>query len=246
MTAVLCRRTKGHEGHNTKDADDEGKNNPITGLIPGCWSSHISGPSAHEGGKFVSPTHRPLYPQEIFLVLISVWCWDDPRVIVWPEGVSMKESNDTTENRTCDLPVCSAVPQPTAPPCAPWWRGYWHKVRCSTFVCHYCTRALRSGVRTNRITPYRYTKPVFWNTLYRFGCLDGPIQVSSRKRRPEHCTGGLQEVPFAYPYAFFNTCGAYKRGLGGRRGPKDVKEGTKTLKINKNVYDYATHKIITV
>ena len=53
-------------------------------------------------------------------------------------------------------------------------------------------------------------------------------------------------MPFAYPYAFFNTCGAYKRGLGGRRGPKDVKEGTKTLKINKNVYDYATHKIITV
>jgi hypothetical protein len=31
----------------------------------------------------------------------------------------MKNFNDTIENRTRDLPVCSAVPQPTAPPRAP-------------------------------------------------------------------------------------------------------------------------------
>jgi hypothetical protein len=31
----------------------------------------------------------------------------------------MKNSNATIENRTRDLPSCSAVPQPTAPPCAP-------------------------------------------------------------------------------------------------------------------------------
>jgi hypothetical protein len=31
----------------------------------------------------------------------------------------MKNSNDTIGNRTRDLPVCSAVPQPTAPPRAP-------------------------------------------------------------------------------------------------------------------------------
>jgi hypothetical protein len=31
----------------------------------------------------------------------------------------MKNSNDTIENRTRDLPTCSAVPQPTAPPRAP-------------------------------------------------------------------------------------------------------------------------------
>jgi hypothetical protein len=30
--------------------------------------------------------------------------------------VSMKNSNDTIENRTRDLPACSAVPQPTASP----------------------------------------------------------------------------------------------------------------------------------
>ena len=30
--------------------------------------------------------------------------------------MSMKNSHDTIGNRTRDLPVCSAVPQPTAPP----------------------------------------------------------------------------------------------------------------------------------
>jgi len=30
--------------------------------------------------------------------------------------MSMKNSNDTIGNRTCDLPACSAVPQATAPP----------------------------------------------------------------------------------------------------------------------------------
>jgi hypothetical protein len=31
----------------------------------------------------------------------------------------MKISNDTIENRTRDLPACSTVPQPTAPPLSP-------------------------------------------------------------------------------------------------------------------------------
>ena len=33
--------------------------------------------------------------------------------------MSMKNSNDTIGDRTRDLPACSAVPQPTAPPRAP-------------------------------------------------------------------------------------------------------------------------------
>jgi len=40
--------------------------------VPGGSGSHISRQSAHEGGKVVSPTHRPPLPPEIFLVLISV------------------------------------------------------------------------------------------------------------------------------------------------------------------------------
>ena len=42
----------------------------------------------------------------------------------------MKNSNDTIGNRTRDLPACSAMPQPTAPPRAPYMKLYcgilWH------------------------------------------------------------------------------------------------------------------------
>jgi hypothetical protein len=39
--------------------------------------------------------------------------------------MSMKNSSDIMGNRNSDLPACSAVPQPTAPPCAPrcGWLG---------------------------------------------------------------------------------------------------------------------------
>jgi hypothetical protein len=45
--------------------------------------------SAHEGGKIVSPTHRPpVTPLDILLALISVRGWVDSRAIVRLEGFS--------------------------------------------------------------------------------------------------------------------------------------------------------------
>jgi len=40
----------------------------------------------------------------------------------------MKKSSDTIGNRTRDLPACSAVPQPTAPPRAPITSQYLFKL----------------------------------------------------------------------------------------------------------------------
>ena len=89
--------------------------------VPAGWGSQISRQSAHEGGKVVSPTHRPpLHPTKNFLVLISVGGWVNPRTIVRREGLCQwRNSYDTIGNRTLDLPACNAMPQPTASPRAP-------------------------------------------------------------------------------------------------------------------------------
>jgi hypothetical protein len=84
--------------------------------FPGGWGSQISIQLAHEGGKVVSPTHRPHLPpppQEIFVVLISVRGWVDPRAIVRPKGLCQwKISMTPIGNGTRDIPACSSVPQP--------------------------------------------------------------------------------------------------------------------------------------
>jgi hypothetical protein len=60
-----------------------------------------------------------LYPQETFLVLISVRLSRTQGHSAARRIMSMKNSNDTIGNGTRNLPACSAVPQPTAPPRRP-------------------------------------------------------------------------------------------------------------------------------
>jgi hypothetical protein len=58
--------------------------------FPGGWVSQITRHSDHDGGKVVSPKHRPPPPpphSKIFLVLISVREWVDPMAIMRPEGL---------------------------------------------------------------------------------------------------------------------------------------------------------------
>ena len=58
---------------------------------------------------------------------LSVRGWVDPRGHSAAGRImSMKNSNDTIGNRTHDLPSCSAVPQPTAPPRAPNYDTVFH------------------------------------------------------------------------------------------------------------------------
>ena len=89
--------------------------------LPAGSGCQISRPSAHESSKFISPTHRPSLPNEIFLVLNSISSWVNTRAVVRREGLRQyKICIDTTGKRTRNLPASSALPQPTAPSGVPF------------------------------------------------------------------------------------------------------------------------------
>jgi len=89
--------------------------------VPRGWGSQISRQSAHEGGKVVSPMHRPPLPPGNIPGTHFCYRLSQPQSHSTAGRImSMKNSNDTIGNRTRDFPGCSAVPQPTAPPRAPY------------------------------------------------------------------------------------------------------------------------------
>ena len=93
--------------------------------VPGGRGPQISRQSAHEGGKVVSPTHRPpLHPRKYSWYSFLLEAESTQGHSAAGRIMSMKNSNDTIGNRTRDLPACSAVPQPTAPPRAPYSSTY--------------------------------------------------------------------------------------------------------------------------
>ena len=65
--------------------------------------------SAQEGGKFVSPTHRPPWPPRRENSSSSFRGWVDPRTIVQTEVLS-QNLKGFIGNRARDLPACSTVP----------------------------------------------------------------------------------------------------------------------------------------
>jgi hypothetical protein len=97
------------------------------------WTGHWGSQMAQEGDKFVSPTHRPpLPPRRYQWYLFLLEAESTPGLIVgWKD--QLNEKCDPIENpiyrlvaqcrnqlhHQSNLPACSAVPQPTAPPCRP-------------------------------------------------------------------------------------------------------------------------------
>ena len=115
---LLDKRRRSMKGKQTKAKQSLYKHGQVLG-VPGCRGFQISRQSAHDSGKIVSPMYRPPLPHP-GSIPATHFCRVYLRAIGWPEELmSMKNSNDTIWSRTRDLPACSAVSQPTAPPRVP-------------------------------------------------------------------------------------------------------------------------------
>jgi hypothetical protein len=100
-----------------------------------------------------------LYPQEIFLVHISFSDWVNPKNLSAARRImSMKNSNNTIGNRTCDLPTCSAVPRPTAPPSALHLRSG----IINLLICNLNHRELERGEWSNSPFGLKGGQPFYW------------------------------------------------------------------------------------
>ena len=75
----------------------------------------------------------------------------------------MINSNDTIRNRTSDLPACSAVPQPTAPPRTPLRYNTHVHLGQETFLSHIGGRHLALSSKWNSSVPLYWQLPTSLN-----------------------------------------------------------------------------------
>jgi hypothetical protein len=144
---LFCKRDiHGSVHHDVKVKIKQSHYRPGQALrVPRGWGSQIPKQSAHEGGKVVSPTHRPPLPPGNIPGTLSVTGWVVPRAIVRPEDLCQwKKSSDTIGNRTRNFPACSAGPQPTALPAACPIMMYLTKMTKKMQLCRiiYCSLKL--------------------------------------------------------------------------------------------------------
>ena len=87
----------------------------------------------------------------------------------------MKHYNDTTGNRTRDLPACSALPQPTAPPRAPQLPKRSFKSCCckGQLIAHYQNHKVQ--YRQHKSPLFTFTVKQFHPQHYRL-CLNDTIE----------------------------------------------------------------------
>jgi hypothetical protein len=123
--------------------------------FPEGWGSNFSRQSANEGGKVVRLTHQPPLPPGNIPGTYFCYMLSQPRGhIAAGRILSMKNSNDTIKNRTRNLPACSTVPQPTAPPRTPR--------RKVSYVNLYCM----CGVTSHKIVTVTVTTLRKWNITF--------------------------------------------------------------------------------
>jgi hypothetical protein len=114
----------------------------------------------------------------------------------------MKNSNDNIGNRTRDLPACSGVPQPTAPPRASVWANIsmtcaYCNLGCSSAVSHFRTSHTETtcqifGIKIITLTPFIWMKLIM--------CIVSQKLVSNMI--PTKCSLQqlLKDVRFKYSY----------------------------------------------
>jgi hypothetical protein len=104
-----------HEFHKGKR-----KSNLITGLDSPCGFQEVEVPRFQDNGhlKLSAICTGRLYPQGN--IPGTHFCLE---VESAPESQCGRKDYDTLENRTRDLPTCSALPQPIAPPRSPEQNG---------------------------------------------------------------------------------------------------------------------------